>query len=100
MQLVVVVAVLQGLGMHRFSLRLVRGDQYDRLPSLYLGCMLFNFCCSNFKLLLRFFMIVTISHFEMLYFELLLRFIKIVMISRFKMLYFEPLVCFIMISYS
>ena len=56
-----------------------------------------NFCCPNFKLLLRFFTIVTISHFEMLYFEpfcpnfkLLLRFFTIVTISRFEMLYFEP----------
>ena len=58
--------------MHKLSLCLVCGDRYDRLLSSYPACMLFNFFfffCPNFKLLLRFFTIVMISHFEMLYFE-------------------------------
>ena len=55
--------------MHRFSLRLIRGDWYDWLLSSYLVCNLFNLCCPKFKLLLRFFTIVTISHLGMLYFE-------------------------------
>ena len=69
MQLVVVVAIFKGLGMHRFSLRLVCGDWYDWLLSSYLVCILFIFCCPKFKLLLRFLTIVTICRFKMLYFE-------------------------------
>ena len=55
--------------MHRFSLRLVRGDWYDWLLSSLLICILFNICFLKFKLLLRFLTIVTISRLKMLYFE-------------------------------
>ena len=48
--------------MHTFSLRLVCGDWYVWLLWSLLICILFNFSCPKFKLLLRFLTIVTISH--------------------------------------
>ena len=59
----------KGLGLHKFSLRLVRGDWYNWSLSSYLICVLFNYCCPKYRLLLRFFTIVTISCLKMLYFE-------------------------------
>ena len=69
MQLVVVVAITQGLGVHRFSILLVRGDWYGWLLSSYLISILFNFFDPKFKLLLQLLTIVMISHLKMMYFE-------------------------------
>ena len=62
MQLVVVVAITQGLGVHRFLIRLIRVDWYGWLLSSYLISILFSFYDPKFKLLLRLLMIVMISH--------------------------------------
>ena len=68
-QLVVVVAFTQGLGVHRFSICLVRVNWYGWLLSSYLISILFSFYDPKFKLLLRLLTIVMISRLKMMYFE-------------------------------
>ena len=69
MQLVVLVAILKGWGCIDFhyasSVAIGMTDHCRRILYVFF----FHYCCPKFRLLLRFFTIVTISRLKMLYFE-------------------------------